>query len=84
MSRYDPLRDYLQRQQAATVRLRLDEIESLIAAPLPASARRHRPWWANETAGAHVQARAWLAAGYRIAEIDTNRGYATFVRNETL
>jgi hypothetical protein len=45
------------------------EIEAVIGRPLPASARRHRPWWANDATG-HAHARAWLDAGYRTEEVD--------------
>lgn len=46
-----------------TVTLTFAEIEKLLAAPLPQSARTYvAVWWAN---GGHPQARAWLAAGFR-------------------
>jgi hypothetical protein len=45
------------------------EVESVIGGPLPASARKHRPWWANDATG-HAHARAWLEAGYRTGDVD--------------
>ncbi|MNE85753.1 hypothetical protein D3C80_1827870 [compost metagenome] len=41
------------------------EIENLLTAMLPKSARR-REWWANETSDGttHVQCRSWMRAGY--------------------
>lgn len=47
------------------------EIESVTGFPLPPSARRHRPWWANQSRGSgHSQALAWGAAGWETAEVD--------------
>ena len=65
MSRYAPLRDYLQRQRAAEFELTFRAIEDLIGCKLPASADRPQ-WWANvkDPATTHVQREAWRAAGY--------------------
>lgn len=74
MAKYDPLNRYLRRQSGAEVVLTFAEIENLLVALLPKSARR-REWWGNETAASgHVQARAWMAAGYAAhPEIDRDR-----------
>ena len=47
------------------------EIEGVLGFELPDSARLHRPWWANQSAGSgHSQALAWGAAGWETAEVD--------------
>ena len=47
------------------------EIQSIIGFELPASARLHRPWWANQRDGnGHSQALAWSVAGWETAEVD--------------
>ena len=47
------------------------EIESIIGFELPASARLHRPWWANQSgSNGHSQALAWSVAGWETAEVD--------------
>ena len=47
------------------------EIESIIGFDLPASARIHRPWWANQRgSNGHSQALAWSVAGWETAEVD--------------
>ena len=47
------------------------EIETVLAFALPASARLHRSWWANQSAnGGHSQALAWGATGWETAEVD--------------
>ena len=64
-ARYDPLRDYLQKQTLRQIALSFREIEDIIGAPLPASATRPQ-WWANltSTETTHVQRNAWHTAGY--------------------
>lgn len=79
-SRYDPLRTYLTGRSEPVVHLSFAEIERIIDGPLPASARRHRPWWANERSGSHVHASAWMAAGRRTANVELNVGTVDFVR----
>lgn len=79
-SRYDGLREYLERQTEAVVSLTFPEIERIIGGPLPESAKKYRPWWANEEAGTHVHARAWLDAGRRTVNVDMNGCTVDFVR----
>jgi hypothetical protein len=55
------------------------QVESIIGGPLPASARRHRPWWANDATG-HAHANAWLRAGYRTEQVDMEGEKLVFVR----
>ena len=46
------------------------EIEAILGFQLPASARRYRPWWANQKGGGHSQALAWTAAGWETSKVD--------------
>jgi hypothetical protein len=79
-SRYDPLRRYLAGRSEPVVHLSFADIERIIGGQLPASARRHRPWWANERSGSHVHASAWMGAGRRTANVDLNGGTVDFAR----
>ena len=65
LAKYDPLGRYLRRQSGIEVTLTFPEIENLLVALLPKSARR-REWWANEAAdsGLPRQSLVWLPAGY--------------------
>ncbi len=54
------------------------EIERLLGEPLPQSARRHRPWWANDPS--HVQATAWLALGWKTRDVQMKGERLTFAR----
>ncbi len=79
-SRYDPLRRHLAERTEPVVRLTFAAIERILGVDLPKSARQYRPWWANEEAGTHVHARAWLDAGRRTANVDLNAGTVEFTR----
>jgi hypothetical protein len=68
MSKYDSLSRYLAAQDAK-VTLTFDAIERILGFALPRSARRHPAWWSNG-AHSHVQAAAWLNAGFETAEVD--------------
>ncbi len=61
--RYEALTDHLQQVGAAAVTLRFGEIESILGARLPDSARKHAAWWSNSLRS--WQSRTWLGAGFR-------------------
>jgi hypothetical protein len=69
MSKYDALGDYLKRQPADRVPMKFTEIEKVIGFKLPASAHKHRPWWGNNARN-HVNAKAWLDAGFESEQVD--------------
>ena len=77
---YDPLREHLQDREEVIVSLKFRDIEKVLGRPLPASARRHRPWWANERHGTHTHAQAWLEAGRRTEQVDMEHETVEFVR----
>jgi hypothetical protein len=68
MSKYDSLARYLAAQDSK-VTLTFDAIERILGFALPRSARRHPAWWSNGS-HSHVQAAAWLNAGFETAEVD--------------
>lgn len=80
-SRYAPLAIWLQSRRSAEDRLQLtfQEVEQIIGGDLPASARTHRSWWANDSVG-HVQSRQWLDVGWRVAQINITEEKVTFAR----
>lgn len=81
MPKYDPLNRYLRRQTSPEVVLTFTEIENLLTALLPKSAR-NRDWWGNEAAQSArpVQSQAWMAAGY-LADPAIDRERVTFRRS---
>ncbi len=58
------------------------EVEAIIGFDLPASAREHRAWWANQSpALGHSYSAAWRAAGWETAEVDMVAETLTFRRS---
>ena len=69
--KYQRLYEYLCSLPAQEWRTSFGEIESIIGFDLPSSARRYRPWWANQGGSSgHSQALAWNAAGWETAQVD--------------
>lgn len=63
MPKYDPLANHLRAHSGDVCRLYFADIERIIGAALPRSARERRAWWGNDRT--HVQANAWMHAGFR-------------------
>lgn len=57
------------------VRMTFNEIAGLVGS-LPASAWQHREWWANDAS--HVEAAAWLDAGWRVTVVDQRDEWVEF------
>lgn len=77
----EALNRYLRSMSKSRWRTSFGAIEKLTAGPLPKSARKHRPWWANDTSSPGRQCWAWLEAGYRTADVDMAREEVTFERS---
>ena len=56
------------------------EIETVLGFGLPASARRHQAWWANQSGGGHTHARAWQEAGWRTRNVNLQAETLVFER----
>jgi hypothetical protein len=69
MAIYKALGDHLTKNAGTRIPMTFKEVEAVIGRKLPASAFRHRPWWANEERG-HSHAKAWLTAGYETEQVD--------------
>jgi len=78
-SKYQPLRQHLTGAASDRIRLSFAEIERILCFSLPHSARQYAPWWAN-TGGSHIQADAWMNAGWRTAQVDVPGEQVTFER----
>ena len=63
-------------------RVSFADIEAVLGFELPESARMHRPWWSNQIDG-HSQAIAWMAAGWKTAEVDVRGETLLFRRRHT-
>lgn len=69
MGKYDDLSRFLNSQTTQLVRVDFEVIEEALGFNLPASARKYPEWWANNYGG-HVQARAWMDAGWQTEALD--------------
>ncbi len=78
MSKYQPLRKFLENARVAEVPMTFEEIERVLGFPLPDS-QRIRAWWSNNPSN-NVMTKEWLAAGYQTAQVDIDAGKLVFRR----
>lgn len=77
--KYEPLENFLRKTPQDVQSLSFGEVEAILGQPLPPSARKYEAWWSNNPTG-HVNAQAWLRAGYRAEQIDIHGGHVVFRR----
>jgi predicted ATPase len=82
MAKYDPLHALLRRSGQQALELGFDDIAGMVDGGLPPSAYdpTRRSWWSNTSDSHHVQAAAWLTAGYEVAGVDYDRRRVQFRR----
>ncbi len=78
MSKYEPLTGFLKAKRGREVRISFSEIEALIGEKLPARSKGHRAWWSNNPNNS-VMTKAWLAAGYKSAQVDMANEKLSFI-----
>lgn len=76
-TKYHPLFEHLLYSGHGQSTMTFAEIEAVIEARLPPSARTRAEWWSNSPSG-HSQARAWMRAGYSTSKVDLEAGQVTF------
>jgi hypothetical protein len=69
MAKYDGLGKFLSGQAASELPMTFKDVEDVLGTKLPASASDYPAWWANDVTS-HVQAKAWLNAGYETQQVD--------------
>jgi hypothetical protein len=85
MSKYSPLQSYLENLPITQreITLTFVKINEIINDRLPYSAHQHRAWWGNERNGDHVEAHAWLNAGWKVETVDQSNCWVRFTRNDS-
>jgi hypothetical protein len=80
--KYEPLEKYLRNLPASQeeVTLSFDLIEKVLDDQLPSSAHEQRAWWGNQQQGTHVEAIAWMDAGWLVDTVDFKDKWVKFVR----
>ncbi len=68
-TKYHSLFEYLLFSGQGRLSMSFAEVESIIGASLPPSARKREEWWSNSPSG-HSQARAWMRASYKASNVD--------------
>lgn len=81
VAKYDGLTESLRRQDGEHVKLTFEQVAITVPGGLPPSAYRHRAWWANESSGPHVHAKAWREAGWIVTTVDLASRTVTFGRD---
>ncbi|WP_297489633.1 PEGA domain-containing protein [Thermococcus sp.] len=79
--KYEALGTYLSKIKDDAVKLRFEEIEKIINAELPESAKKYRAWWGNDRTHSHA-VRGWMNAGWRVKRVDLNSQIVEFERVE--
>lgn len=78
MAKYEALGEQLRKNTGGSVQLTFEEVAGFVPGGLPQSAYRHLAWWANDPH--HVQAAAWLKAGWRSENANLAARSVTFTR----
>lgn len=79
--KYPALERHLRVTGFRKIPMTFKEIEAIIGTQLPDSARKHRPWWSNNSSNSPIT-HCWLAAGYKTAEVDLGNERLVFVQAE--
>ena len=82
MGKYEPLGEFLRRQQADEVAMTFAEIERVIGAKLPPNSPNYPAWWSNNPTN-NVMTKVWLNAGFRTEQVDVRSRKLVFRRAET-
>ena len=82
--KYMPLEKYLSDmpESMREIHLTFEQIETILAGKLPASAYEDRRWWDHETEGNHRSKRSWSNAGWKVESLDVHEQWVKLVRAE--
>ena len=80
--KYTPLEKYFTTLPASQqdVTLSFEQIERILNYNLPSSAERYQAWGNNELVGSHVQAHAWIDAGWHKDTVNFTQKWVRFQR----
>lgn len=78
MSKYEPLRHFLENMAMNEVRMSFADVERVLGFKLPPS-QNYRAWWSNNPNN-NVMTKEWLAAGYETEQVDLEAKHLVFKR----
>ena len=82
--KFDHLQNWLQEQRKSKekdIRVRFQDIETLLGEALPSAAIEHQSWWENDYLS-NRHSLSWLQAGWRVEDVDLTAGEVTFHRTD--
>ena len=79
MGKYANLGNSLKNKSELTVRYTFTEIKELLGFNLPSSAKKYRPWWANDRTHSHARD-GWLNVGWEVRSVDLTQEWVVFQR----
>jgi len=74
-NKYLPLEEWFRKQPATA-----QQVETILGAPLPASATKLKTWWTNVQPKIQSHRTAWLNNGWVVTEFDQQARWVKFVR----
>jgi hypothetical protein len=77
---YVPRAEHLRGLASSHVQLSFSQVEYILGRSLPASAHRHRAWWAHD--GMHRHAAAWMRVTWLVHSVDPNAATVSFRRGK--
>jgi len=80
MSKYDPLRKYLETLTSTEISLTFQKIEEIIGVSMESSARTYFTSWDNRGSSSTVRQNSWLDAGWKTVMVDMQNGKVKFQR----
>jgi CBS domain-containing protein len=83
---YRSLQNWLQEQRKnkeTNIRVKFQDIETLLGETLPSSAKEHQSWWGNDYID-NKQSLSWLQAGWRVEDVDLSAEEVTFHRTDDI
>jgi hypothetical protein len=80
MGKYEPLGEYLRRQQADEVPMTFADIERVTGTKLPPNSPNYPAWWSNNPTN-NVMTKVWLEAGFRTEQVDVRNRRLVFRRS---
>ena len=85
MSKYADISVYLlQQDKSKPHTVHFSEIERVIGATLPESARLYQAWGAHQSGSGHSQAMSWCCVGWNTKNVDLENQQVTFVYVEEM
>jgi hypothetical protein len=76
MAKYDPITSHLASLSTVEWSTSFAELEQLMDAPLPPSARTSTAWWANTTTS---QGKSWTSIGWKTTKLNLADETVTFI-----